>query len=74
MWAFDVRPKVREDGREILPDQDKLTQGFVCMPEAFEARITPRSRERAEVVRREWKAAEREVLDEGTKQWVSSPL
>jgi hypothetical protein len=74
LWAFDIRPALDESGKEIIPDKDRLTQGFVCMPEEFPARITPRSRERAEMVRREWEAAEKENLDPETKQWVVSPV
>ncbi|KAK4497142.1 hypothetical protein PRZ48_011592 [Zasmidium cellare] len=74
LWAFDVRPALDAEGREIWPDQERLTQGFVCMPEEFPARITPRSAEKAALVRGEWEAAEREVLDPVTKQWVQSPL
>ncbi|CEL03747.1 Putative Cytochrome P450 [Aspergillus calidoustus] len=74
LWAFDIRPALDESGKEIIPDKDRLTQGFVCMPEEFPATITPRSRERAEMVRREWEAAEKENLDPETKQWVVSPV
>lgn len=73
LWAFDITPAKDSNGNPILPDQDKLTQGFVCMPEPYPAKITPRSPERAEIVRNEWKNAERELLDPATKQWISSP-
>ncbi|KAL3483239.1 cytochrome P450 [Aspergillus germanicus] len=74
LWAFDIRPALDDKGNEIIPDKDRLTQGFVCMPEEFPARITPRSEGRAEMVRREWEAAEKENLDPETKQWVVSPV
>jgi len=74
LWAFDILPKTGADGEPILPDQEKLTQGFVCMPEIFSARIVPRSLERANLVRREWKDAEEGLLDARTKQWISSPI
>ncbi|KAL2838959.1 cytochrome P450 [Aspergillus pseudoustus] len=74
LWAFDIRPAVDEKGKEILPDANRLTQGFVCMPEEFPARIAPRSKERAEMVRKEWEAAERDNLDPATNQWVVSPV
>ena len=70
LWAFKIEPTVDEKGRAILPDPDRLTQGFVCMPEPFPAKILPRSDERAEMVRKEWKEAEVECLDPVTKQWV----
>ena len=74
LWAFDVSPVKDADGNDILPDQEKLTQGFVCMPEEFQAKITPRSEARAKKVRQEWKEAEEGLLDAETKQWVSNPL
>ena len=74
LWAFDISPAKGPDGKPIIPDQSKLTQGFVCMPEEYPAKITPRSKERAEIIRKEWEMAERESLDAVTKQWISSPL
>jgi cytochrome P450 len=74
LWAFDIRPALDDKGEEVIPDKERLTQGFVCMPEEFPARITPRSEGRAEMVRREWEAAEKETLDPETKQWVVSPV
>ncbi|KAK3054884.1 hypothetical protein LTR09_004042 [Extremus antarcticus] len=74
LWAFDITPSKDDNGQPIIPDQEKLTQGFVCMPEEFPATITPRSKERADRVRREWKQAQQESLDPATQQWVSSPV
>lgn len=74
LWAFDITPAKDESGKPIIPNPDRLTQGFVCMPEEYPATITPRSPERAEIVRREWAVAEREVLNSRTKQWIASPL
>ncbi|KMU85571.1 O-methylsterigmatocystin oxidoreductase [Coccidioides immitis H538.4] len=61
-------------GRPIIPDPDRLTQGFVCMPEEFPAKITPRSKARADFVTREWKEAEKACLDPQSKQWLLHPL
>lgn len=72
LWAFEIRPKKDAQGRPILPDPEKYTQGFVCMPEEFEADITPVSKERAEMVEREWAQA-KELLDEKTMQWKKIP-
>jgi cytochrome P450 len=74
LWAFDIAPEVDSKGSPILPDPDRLTQGFVCMPEEFPAKITARSKERAELVVREWRDAERECLDPKTGQWMQSPV
>lgn len=73
LWAFDIRPELDAvTGKEILPDPDHLTQGFVCMPEGFQARITPRDEKRAEMVTREWEEA-KELLDPVTMQWRKTP-
>ncbi len=70
LWAFKIAPKKDAEGQDILPDQDRFTQGFVCMPEEFEAEITLRDPRRREMVEREWEDAQRESLDSGTKQWL----
>lgn len=69
LWAFNIEPATDADGKQIIPDQEKLTQGFVCMPVEFPAKITPRSAEKAEAVKREWEDAKRECLDPETQQW-----
>ncbi|ROT34502.1 cytochrome P450 family protein [Sodiomyces alkalinus F11] len=74
LWAFQIEPKVGADGKPILPDPDRLTQGFVCMPEEFPAQITPRNQAKADTVVREWHEAEKECLDPVTKQWRVSPV
>jgi hypothetical protein len=73
LWAFTIEPVVDSAMNKILPDQEKLTQGFVCMPEEFRAKITPRSQTRAELVRRVWHEAEKQYLDMQTKQWLEYP-
>ncbi|CAG7972379.1 unnamed protein product [Penicillium olsonii] len=73
LWAFRIEAEI-VDGRPVLPDPDRLTQGFVCMPEEFGARITPRSQGMADLVVREWREAERDCLDPLTRQWVHSPV
>ncbi|KAK0657820.1 cytochrome P450 [Cercophora newfieldiana] len=74
IWGFDIKPAKDANGKDIIPDQEKLTQGFVCMPEQFPASITPRDEHRAKIITDEWKAAEEECLDPVTKQWKQSPL
>ncbi|KAL2005346.1 hypothetical protein VTN00DRAFT_2557 [Thermoascus crustaceus] len=73
LWAFDISPAVDALGNPILPDADKLTQGFVCMPEPYQCRITPRSDERARIVRQEWEKAQASWLDPVSKQWKMIP-
>jgi cytochrome P450 len=74
LWAFNIEPALDGQGKPIIPDQEKLTQGFVCMPEEFPAKIIPRSKERADIVMAEWNAAEKECLDPVTKQWNTHPI
>jgi hypothetical protein len=74
LWAFNIEPALDGKGNPILPDSDRLTQGFVCMPEEFPAKITPRSKEKADMVVKEWRDAEKECLDPETKQWLQSPV
>lgn len=74
LWAFNIEPALDRTGKPILPDPDRLTQGFVCMPEEFPAMIKPRSKEKADLVIKEWKDAERVCLDPETKQWLQSPV
>lgn len=73
LWAFNIRPAVDPvTGDAILPDPDRLTQGFVCMPEEFPAKITPRDEKRAGLVAKEWHEA-LELLDPVTMQWKKTP-
>ena len=66
LWAFEITPV---DGE--VPDPDRLTQGFVCMPEPYKAIIVPRSEERAEMVRREWEEAKKMLGKD--MQWREIP-
>ncbi|KFH45656.1 Fumitremorgin C synthase-like protein [Hapsidospora chrysogenum ATCC 11550] len=74
LWAFNIEPASDENGKPIIPDPDKLTQGFVCMPEEFPAKITPRSQARAEKVAQDWREAQEECLDPATQQWIVTPV
>lgn len=72
--AFNFLPvEDPKTGEPLLPDQDKLTQGFVCMPEEYKVRIEPRNKAMADLVRREWLEAEQQMLDPVTKQWKEDP-
>ena len=74
LWAFHIEPASDENGKPIIPDHNKLTQGFVCMPEEFPAKITPRSQVRADKVAQEWEEAQKECLDPATQQWTVTPV
>ncbi|KAK0732016.1 chaperonin 10-like protein [Lasiosphaeris hirsuta] len=62
LWGFNMTPAQDADGKDIIPDQEKLTQEFVCMPEEFPATITPRREKKRQMIVDDWKAAE-ESLD-----------
>jgi cytochrome P450 len=68
LWAFDILPAKDADGKDVIPDPSKLTQGFVCMPEPYKATIRPRSAERAALVRKYWEEAQAD-LDPDSKEW-----
>jgi cytochrome P450 len=72
LWGFDIRPVKDQEGRNIIPDPNKYTQGFVVMPVEYPADIRVRSKEREEIIRKEWREAEG-LLDERTKQWKKVP-
>ena len=72
LWAYDLSPAMDENMKPIMPDAEKLTQGFVRMPEPFPSRITPRSKERAALVEKEWKEVLK-LLEPKTIQWKEIP-
>lgn len=72
LWGFDFVPATDAEGNLVLPDAERLTQGFVAMPEPFQAKITPRSERKAECIRRVWLDAKRD-LKVGTEQWEGFP-
>lgn len=71
LWAFDIEKTVDAEGREVTPDQDELTDGLLVQPKTCPAKLTPRSEERAEIVRAAWEEAQG-LLDED-KQWAKIP-
>lgn len=72
LWAFKFEPEVDANGKPIIPDIERLTQGFASMPEPYQARIRPRSKERAELVEKAWEDTKK-MLDPVTKQWKAIP-
>ncbi|KAH8807119.1 putative cytochrome P450 oxidoreductase [Xylogone sp. PMI_703] len=72
LWAFDITSTTDTTGKQLLPDQDHLTQGFVCMPEPFKCRIVARSAARARIIEEEWEEAQKQ-LNSTTKQWEVIP-
>ena len=72
LWAFDILPAKDAKGMDVMPDTENITQGFICAPLPFQARVVARSEERAEIVRKEWREAET-LLDPVSKQWKKIP-
>jgi len=73
LWAFDFKRPIDESGNEVIPDPNKITQGFVCAPLPFKAVISPRDATRASIVRQEWETAKEVNLDSETMQWRMFP-
>lgn len=71
LWAFNFEKAIDSQGREIVPDQDDLTEGFLVQPNPFPAKITPRSEVHAQAIRKEWDGCQA-LLDE-SKQWKEVP-
>lgn len=64
LWNFDIKPKIDPVTKQpIIPDSDRYTQAVVCMPEPYQASITPRSKQRANLMVKEWEEAQ-PLLDE----------
>lgn len=71
LWAFGFERARDDQGEEIIPDPDDLTQGLVVFPKPFPLRITPRSERHAQVARGEWESCQA-LLNEN-KQWKEIP-
>ena len=72
LWGFDIKPKKDAQGKDILPDPERYTQGFVCMPEEFVVDIKPVSERRRKMMEQEWEEAKK-LLDRKTWQWKDIP-
>ncbi|PIL29212.1 cytochrome P450 [Ganoderma sinense ZZ0214-1] len=62
LWAFDILPIAKEDGRPMLPDPWEFTNGFNSKPVSFRCAIKPRCLKSVDCVEREWEGA-RELLE-----------
>lgn len=72
LWAFDFRRAIAPDTlQEIIPDMNSLAEGVMSLPKPFPVDIVPRSDEKAQTVREEWRQA-LFLLDEES-QWKSVP-
>ncbi|KAM5465548.1 hypothetical protein MauCBS54593_006323 [Microsporum audouinii] len=59
LWAFDIRPPLAADGRELRLDtsDDAFEPGANTVPLPFPVRFISRNDQRAEIVRADWKNA-----------------
>ncbi|SLM39186.1 cytochrome p450 [Lasallia pustulata] len=71
LWAFSMERATDREGRQVVPDIERFTQGLAMMPEPFEARFRVRGKGREEVVRREWREASGGLDERG--QWRVVP-
>jgi hypothetical protein len=71
LWGFEFLPKKDANGKEMIPDPNELTEGFVVMPKEFQVEIRPRSERHVRTMREEWERAQ-DVLD-AKGQWMSVP-
>ncbi|PQE33784.1 cytochrome P450 protein [Rutstroemia sp. NJR-2017a WRK4] len=71
LWGFNFEKVRDEQGNEITPDVDNLTEGLFVFPKPFPAKISPRSEKHAQKIMQEWEDAQ-ELLDE-QKQWREVP-
>lgn len=73
IWAFNFERPTDENGKPIPVDIDDLVGGVTFQPADFKVNIIPRSKERADVIRKAWKDAEDNLLDPKTMQWLQVP-
>lgn len=67
LWGFSIAPKTR-DGIAVPINTERLTQGFVCMPDIFECDIRPRDEKREKKIRDDWHRCVQDYLDPSSFQ------
>lgn len=75
IWAFDfehTRDKVTGQ-LNPLPDVDNFHGTAMIEPAPFEVAITPRTPEKASMLKQIWKDTEEGLLNKETKQWAEIP-
>lgn len=65
LWAFNIAKKRDENGDEVQPNT-AMVPGWMTIPQPFECAITPRSEEKADLIKRVWLEAKK-GLDEKEK-------
>ena len=67
LWAYRIVPPDPTN----LPVQHSFPDGFVAIPDPFEARFVPRSEERVKVIRDQWDESAKFLDEQG--QWKVAP-
>jgi hypothetical protein len=73
VWAYNFEKSRDANGQAVTPDTEELIGGLTVTPADFKAIITPRSKAKAEIIRKEWRHCEEVLLDPETKQWKKVP-
>jgi len=73
LWAFNFERPLDENGVPLPVDIDDFTEGIAVQPVDFKVNIVPRSKAKADIIRKAWKDAEDNLLDPKTKQWLQVP-
>ena len=73
LWAFDIRPATTADGQEIPVDRDAIADSAAGHPVAFACEILPRSKNRTDIIRREWEQSSNQRL-EADGNWKADEL
>lgn len=71
LWAFDFEKALDGEGAPITPDASEFTEGALVQPKPYPAKIVPRSAQKVQTIRQEWKAMENLLDEEG--QWKVRP-
>jgi hypothetical protein len=74
LWAFNFERVLDQNGIPIPVDIDDLVGGISVQPADFKVKITVRSKEKGNIIRKAWKECEDTLLDPVTKQWITVPL
>ncbi|KAH8886617.1 cytochrome P450 [Thozetella sp. PMI_491] len=62
LWAFDIQRAKNFDGTEMQPEV-RTEPGFLMVPARFRANLVPRSEKHADIIKHEWREAEKRGAD-----------
>ncbi|KEZ39155.1 hypothetical protein SAPIO_CDS10562 [Scedosporium apiospermum] len=72
LWAFNFSPAKDDSGRPIQYDIEDLVGGITIQPNDFPAVITPRTKEKVAIIRKEARECQK-LLHPETGQWLKIP-